>query len=98
MPLTTITGPFTTLQVGVAGGETFEITSALSEFDTLTVDAYPGRRGPSLNGGPVDWSLLTPASRLWELPKGATVLNAFATGGTGSSAITVAYRPRWLTP
>jgi hypothetical protein len=97
-PTTTITGPFTTLQVGVAGGQTFTLAAALAAGSTIIVDTKPGNRGPRLNAGAIDWSLLTPASRLWELPVGSSVLNAAATGTTGASIVEVAWRERWLTP
>lgn len=97
-PTTTIVGPFTTLQVGVAGGQTFTLASALAAGNTIIVDTSPGNRGPRLNAGAIDWSLLTPASRLWELPIGSSVLNAAATGTTGASIVEVAWRERWLTP
>jgi len=97
-PTTTIVGPFTTLQVGVAGGQTFQLAAALAAGSTITVDTTPGNRGPRLNAGEIDWSLLTPTSRLWELPVGASVLNAAATGTTGASIVEVAWRERFLTP
>ena len=97
-PVTTIVGPFTTLLVGVAGGQTFTLTSALAAGSTIVVDTSTGNRGPRLNGGAIDWSLITDASRLWELPLGSSVLNAAATGTTGASIVEVAWRERWLTP
>lgn len=97
-PMITITGPFTTLLVGIAGGQTFQLSAALAAGSTIVVDAAPGNRGPRLNAGAIDWSLLTAASRLWELPVGASVLNAAATGTTGASLVEVSWRERWLTP
>lgn len=96
-PVTTIVGPFTTLTVGLAGGQSFTLAAALAAGSTITVDARPGSRGPSLNGGPVDWSLLTPASRLWELEVGMSVMDVAATGDTGASLISMSWRERWLT-
>lgn len=97
-PITTIVGPFTTLQVGIAGGQTFQLSAALAAGSTIIVDTNPGNRGPRLNAGAIDWSLLTPTSRLWELAVGSNVLNAAATGTTGASMVEVAWRERWLTP
>jgi hypothetical protein len=97
-PTTTIVGPFTTLLVGIAGGQTFELAAPLAAGDTIIVDTTIGNRGPRRNAGAIDWSLLTPESRLWELPVGSTVLNAGATGTTGASIVEVAWRERWLTP
>jgi hypothetical protein len=97
-PVTTITGPFTTLSVGVVSGQVFALAAPLASGSTITIDTNPGSRGPRLNTNAVDWSLLTPESRLWELPVGVSVLNAAATGSTGASLIEVSYRERWLTP
>lgn len=97
-PVTTIVGPFTTLQVGLAGGQSFELADPLAGGDTIVVDTRPGSRGPSRNGGAVDWSLLTPASRLWELVVGTSVMNVASTGETGASSVEMSWRERWLTP
>lgn len=97
-PTITIIGPFTALLVGFAGGQTFQLSAALAAGSTIVVDSTPGNRGPRLNAGPIDWSLLTAASRLWELPVGMSVLNAGASGNTGASSVTVSWRERWLTP
>lgn len=97
-PITTINGPFTTLAVGIAGGQTFTLAAALADGDTIIVDTTPGNRGPRLNAGPIDWSLLTPDSRLWELPLGGTVIQVTATGDDANSLVDVAWRERWLTP
>jgi hypothetical protein len=97
-PVTTITGPYDTLTVGIAGGLAFQLSSALGAGDVITVDTRPGNRGPRLNGGAVDWSLLTAVSRLFELPLGGSVLLAQATGTTGDSQVSVAWDERWLTP
>lgn len=97
-PVTTIVGPFTTLQVGLSGGQSFALADPLAGGDIITVDTRPGSRGPSRNGGAVDWSLLTPASRLWELEVGTSVMDVAATGESGSSGIEMSWRERWLTP
>lgn len=97
-PITTITGPFDTLTVGLAGGQAFQLADALASGNTITVDTRPGNRGPRLNGGAVDWSLLTEASRLFELPVGTSTLLAQASGTDGNSLVSVGWDERWLTP
>lgn len=97
-PLVTITGPFTTCQVGIAGGETLEIAATLADGDVITVDTAAGNRGPRINNGGIDWSLLTAGSRLFDLPVGAVTFVVGATGDGASSAVEVAYEPRLLTP
>jgi hypothetical protein len=98
LPLWTITGPYSLLTVGVEDGQQFTLAAPLAAGDVITVDTRPGNRGPRLNGGPVDWSLLTPDSRLWELPAGSPAVIAGATGTDGDSAVEVTFRQRWLTP
>lgn len=98
LPVWTITGPFDSLLVGLAGGQAFVLADALTAGNQIIVDTRPGSRGPRLNGGAIDWSLLTPESRLWDLPVGTPSIIAGASGGAGGSAVTVAFRQRWLTP
>lgn len=96
-PVITVTGPATTLTLG-SGGSSWSIASPLTGADTLVVDHRPASRGPSKNGAPVDWSLLTEASRLWPLATGTTSVITGATGTTAATAIVMAYEPRFRTP
>ena len=96
-PVITVTGPATTLSVAY-GGLTWAIAAALGASDVLVVDSRPGSRGPSLNGGAVNWSLLTAPSRLWAVVAGDVSIVSGATGATGATTITMVYEPRWLTP
>lgn len=96
-PVITVTGPATTLSVGY-GSLSWAIAAPLAVDDVLVVDHRPGSRGPSLNGGPVNWSLLSPTSRLWPVDPGVASIVSGTTGSTGSTTITLVYEPRWLTP
>lgn len=96
-PVITVTGPATTLTVG-SGGLSWSISAALISGDVLVVDHRPGSRGPSKNGGLVDWSLLTQASRLFTLAPGVTSVISGSTGSSGATSITLEYEPRFLTP
>lgn len=96
-PVITVTGPATTLTVG-SGGLSWSINSALIAGDVLVVDHRPGSRGPRKNGGLVDWTLLTQASRLFALAPGTTSVISGSTGSTGATTITMQYEPRYLTP
>lgn len=97
LPSFTFTGPFDTCQVGIAGGSSMVLASALAAGNTITVNTARGDRGPRLNGGAIDWSLLTPESRLFELPVGVVSMFTSSSGTTGSSALEMTYRERWLT-
>lgn len=96
-PVITVQGPATTLTVG-SGGLVWSIAAALSASDVLIVDHRPGSRGPRLNAGGVDWSLLTEASRLWTLPRGVASVVTGIVGGSGATAINMSWEPRYLTP
>lgn len=97
-PVFTVTGPVTTLVAG-SGGLSWAIASPLGASDTLVVDHRPSSRGPRKNGGTVDWSLLTQASRLFPLAQGAAVaVTTGATGTTGATQLVMSYEPRYLTP
>ncbi len=97
-PVWTLSGPFTTCVVEVSGSQQFELTNALPDGDYVTVDTRPGSYGPSLNGGAVDWSILTAASRLPVLEPGSVSVTVLVTGTDAGSAIVAEYEPRWLTP
>lgn len=101
-PIVTLQGPFTTCYIGkTLSSERIELAGPLAEGDTITVDSRPGSRGPRLNNGPVDWSLLTSESRLLRIEPSAgpfVRLYAAATGTDVSSVAEVSYRQRWLTP
>lgn len=97
-PVFTVIGPTTTLVVS-SGGLAWQVASPLGASDTLVVDHRPSSRGPRKNGGAVDWSLLSQASRLFPLARGAAV--TVITGATGTTAATqliMSYEPRYLTP
>lgn len=96
-PIWTLSGPFTTCTV-TAGGVTFELAAALADASTVTIDTRPGSRGPSLDGGAVDWSLLTAASRLPTFTPGTVSIDVTAAGTDAGSTVTAEYEPRWLTP
>lgn len=97
-PRFVVTGPFTSLVVGIPGGEQWQLAGALAGGSVITIDSTPGSRGPSLNGGPINWALLTPASRLFTLPPSATIsLIVAAAGNTGASSVLFSFEPRYLT-
>ena len=97
-PTFTVTGPETTLTIG-SGGITWQLAAPLAAGHTIVVDHRPGSRGPSLDGAPIDWSLLTEASRLFALAAGTgTSVIIGASGTTGASTVTMTWEPRHLTP
>lgn len=96
-PVVTVTGPAATLTVGT-GGLFWSIQDPLLAGDVLVVDHRPGSRGPVKNGGLVDWSLLSEASRLWTLPAGTDSVITGSTGTSGATSVVIAFEPRYLTP
>jgi len=96
-PVITVVGPATVVTVG-NGEQTWQTAVALMASDTLIVDTRPGHRGPRRNGGNVDWSLLTAASRLWTLTPGLRSVIVGVVGSTGATSVGLTYEPRWSTP
>ena len=94
-----VTGPFDALQLeGLSTGETVELTGTVATGDTLTINSAVGERGPRLNSGAIDWSLITPASRLFRLPYPAGTVTVSATGSDADSGLLLHWRNRYLTP
>lgn len=95
-PVITVTGPGTvTVSLGSLG---WTNTTALGASDVLVVDSRPGSRGPRLNGGSTDWSLITPGSRLFTLAQGSNSIVVGASGTTGATTVVMQYEPRSRTP
>lgn len=75
--------------------------------DFLTVNGVPdGRRGPHRGphgqfagaDGPIDWSLLTESSQIFDLPPGNSSLIFSASGTDANTEWHVFWRPNYLTP
>lgn len=96
-PVITADGPFDELTIS-AGGLSWQSVEPVVEGQLLVVDSRPGRKGPAFSAGPVDWSLLTAASRLWTLTPGMTSISVGAVGSTGSTTVSLSFEPRFLTP
>lgn len=96
-PVITVYGPADEVTVG-CGGLEWQTDVVLSSGDVMTIDARPGSRGPRLNGGGVDWSLLTESSRLWPLPADTTSVVVGTVGSTGATAVSMTWEPRYATP
>lgn len=95
-PVFTIRGPATQV-VMTSGAQTWATALPIGGADTLVVDHRPESRGPSLNGNPINWALLTEASRLFPLQVGTVSVLLSVTGASGATSITVAWSPRYLT-
>lgn len=72
--------------------------------DAVTVDSRPGSRGPYLGSSllgiderPIDWTLITEVSQIFELPTGESSI-VFGAVSDGEPEWTIAWEPRWLTP
>lgn len=97
-PVFTIIGPATTLTITLGTGS-LSLAGELADGSELVIDSRPGSRGPRLNGGDVDWSLLTAESRLFTLPVGLqSITVGGTTGTTGDTSVALTFEPRWLTP
>ncbi len=105
-PLWTITGAITELVMS-NGVQSWTWVQDLATGDYGTVDHRPGSRSPrlgsNLNGEPESgfglWFLLSNQSTLnWGLSPGANPLVVSQAGTDGSSALSMWYEPKWLTP
>lgn len=96
-PVITVVGPASEVTIS-CNGSSWQTAAALTSSDVLVVDSRPGTRGPSLNGGGIDWSLLTQASRVWTLPAGTVPIVVGAVGSSGATSVTMAWESRYATP
>lgn len=97
-PKITLWGPFDFVTVTIPGGDMIEPVGGVAAGDVLVIDSHPDSRGPSLNGGPINWTLLTPESRLFTVEPGSPTVVVSAGGVTGTSAVELSWRPRSRTP
>jgi hypothetical protein len=88
------------------GTRMWETTMSVTPDGAFEVDARPGSRGPHVGSDlavgspamPVNWSLLTESSRVFDLPVGTTTVSyAFDVAGA-NAIIRLWYEPRWFTP
>lgn len=95
-----ITGPFTDVSItNSLTGQSIQTDTAIAAGEVLVVDSRPTSRGPRFQGDDrPDWSLITPASRLFELQAGGNVLAVGASGDGAGSAVEVRWRSRFATP
>ena len=98
-PFIVLDGPFTTLTiVNSTAGASLALADALGAGERMYIDGRPGSRGPRMDGLSTDWSLLTPASRLFSLQRGSNVLAVSSSGSTGASSVEVGWTDRHNTP
>lgn len=97
-PVWRVVGPADEVTVSSAAGA-WQTAVALSGSDELVVDTRPGSRGPRLNGGGIDWSLLTESSQLWTLAgSGSVSVISGTVGSSGATSLVMSWEPRFLTP
>jgi hypothetical protein len=100
-PMIDVYGPATEVSVGLSAGTAWQTAPAttLTAGRRLTVDHRPGNRGPKLSGeANIRWTVLTEASRLFDMPQGTNTVVFNVSGDTSSTTATITYEPRWLTP
>jgi len=96
-PFIVITGPFDDLTV-TTGTQSLVLAAPLAAGQVMYVDGRPGARGPRMAGMDVNWSLLAPSSRVWQLSPGPNVVAVSSVGDTGASSVEVRWQPRYATP
>lgn len=107
--LVVVTGQADEVSMSVDGVGGWTTAAAISSGAYLSVNGVPNsppgigpHRGPhgQFAGSdlPIDWSLLTPGSQLFELPPGESSLIVGATNTDGNSAWRLVWSPRYLSP
>lgn len=98
-PYIVVDGPFDSLTVvNSTAGVSLVLADALASGERLYIDGRPGSRGPRMDGGLTDWSLLASASRLFSLERGSNVLAVSSSGSDGDSSVEVRWTDRHDTP
>lgn len=96
-PVWTATGPLASLALrNFTTGKGLLLTSDLPAGATITIDTRPGAKTVSRGDGVNLFGTLDPASALWPLQPGDNEVEVGATGVTADTAVSVAYRRRWL--
>lgn len=98
-PIFVINGPFSTLILdGPETSESIRLAAPLADLNQIVIDGTPGNRGPKLNGGLVDWSLISAGSRIFPLGMPSATVSISGTGTGGNSSVEMRWRNRYMTP
>lgn len=96
-PIWTIHGPCTTLTLtNITTGLVLAAAIVLGATESLTVDTTPFVKTVVKQDGTNQYGTLSAASALWSLPVGNNSISLSLTGGGAASAITLAYKQRYL--
>ena len=95
-PIWTITGPGSDIYLrNVTYGEYLHVAATLNAGDILQIDTRPGYKTVEINGVN-SFSMISAASALWNLRRGANSVKIEISGATAASACVLNYTPRYL--
>jgi hypothetical protein len=100
-PVWTITGPGSGIVLrNLTTGQSMDFgVGALAAGNTVVVDTRPGAKTAVANGSINVFPFLSAASVLWSLQRGANAVRLEMSGAiAGASGLSLAYRPRYLSP
>lgn len=96
-PVWTIHGPGTNLVLtDTTTGLALTFTLTLGSSDILTIDTTPGVKAILLNSVTNEYPALATTSSIFSLPMGSNAITAVMSGTTGTSALTLVYKQRYL--
>lgn len=98
-PVWTITGPATSVAlVNTTTGARLDLATTLSGDETVTIDTRPGAKTVRRADGTNLYPDLGVDSSLWPLARGTNALEISLAGADDASAVSLAYRARYLGP
>lgn len=78
-------------------GKVLELTQAIAEGESVTIDTRPGRKTVTLDDGTNLYPELSDDSSLWPLQPGGNQLSIQVDGATEATQVLLSYRRRWRT-
>lgn len=98
-PVWTILGPGSTIVLrNLTTGYAMELSTTLGSSETLTIDTRPGAKTVTKGDGTNLFTSLSTTSYLWPLSAGLNSVRVEMSGTTSASSVTLAFRPRYLSP
>lgn len=99
-PVWTITGPGSAIVLrNLTTGYSLTLNTTLGASETVTIDTRPGFKAVTRGDGTnLFTSLEQSTSYLWPLTEGANSVRIEMSSATAASSVTLAFRPRYLSP
>lgn len=96
-PVWTIVGPGSEIVLrNLTTGKALTLDHTLADGESVTIDTRPGSKTVLDQDGVSRFSSLTASSSLWPLERGSNSIRVEVTGATAATAVTVAFKKRYL--